>query len=63
MVGFAPAGQLNLNYATRLGFDTALEQIGGTGLLTVVPNVLIAIMWIWFAIKVIGKFTNGSDQN
>ena len=63
MVGFAPTGELNLNYATRIGFDTALEQIGGTGLLTVVPNVLIAIMWIWFAIKVIGKFTNGSEQN
>lgn len=64
MVGFAPTGELNLNDATRLGFDTALEQIGGTGLLTVVPNVLIAIMWLWFAYKVIGKFSeNGSDNS
>lgn len=63
MIGFAPTGEMNLNYATRLGFDTALDQIGGTGLLTVVPNVLIAIMWLWFGYKVIGKFSeNGSDK-
>lgn len=63
MIGFAPVGEMNLNYATRLGFDTALDQIGGTGLLTVVPNVLIAIMWLYFSYKVIGKFSNNGGND
>lgn len=62
MVGFAPTGELNLNQATRLGFDTALSQVGGTGLLTVVPNVLIAILWIYFAYKIIGMFQESSSE-
>lgn len=60
MVGFAPSGSVNMNYATQLGFETALEQIGGTGLLTVVPNVLIAVIWLLFAYKVIGLL--GDDK-
>lgn len=61
MVGFAPTGSMSLDLATRLGFDTALEQVGGTGLLTVVPNVFIAITWLFFAYKLIGLFQNKGE--
>lgn len=53
-VGFSPSGSVNLPSWSRQGFETVLEQIGGTGLLTVIPNVLTAILWILVIYKIIG---------
>lgn len=60
-VGFAPSGSVNLPSASRHGFETVLDQVGGTGLLTVIPNVLIAVIWLLFAYKIIGLI-GGSDN-
>lgn len=57
-VGFSPNTSYNLPSASREGFTTALDQIGGTGLLTVVPSILIAVLWLFFAIKVVALFGN-----
>lgn len=61
-VGFAPSGSVNLPSWSRQGFETVLEQVGGTGLLTVVPNVLIGLLWIMFAYKMIGLVGNKGES-
>lgn len=53
-VGFVPSGSVSLPSASRHGFEAVLDQVGGTGLLTVIPNVLIAFIWLGFAYKIIG---------
>lgn len=60
-VGFTATGSVNLPSASRQGFETVLDQVGGTGLLTVIPTVLIAVVWLLFAYKIIGLI-GGTDS-
>lgn len=60
-IGFTPSANYNLPSTSKLGFQTTLEQIGGTGLLTVVPTVLIAVLWLYFAIKMVALFGGKGD--
>ena len=60
-VGFTPSANYTLPSASKLGFQTTLEQIGGTGLLTVVPTILIAVLWLYFAIKMVHLFGGKGD--
>lgn len=55
-VGFAPQESYYLPSAARSGFDGAIEQLGLTGLLTTVPNVVIALIWLIFAVKMVALF-------
>lgn len=60
-VGFSPVGSYSLPSASRIGFEGALEQIGLTGLLTTVPNILIALIWLIFALKIIQLYGGKGD--
>lgn len=61
-IGFVPSSSYALPYASREGFEATMEQVGGTGMLTVIPNVMIAIIWIYFAFKIIGLIGSGRGE-
>lgn len=60
-VGFSPAGSYTVPSASKIGFESALEQIGLTGFLTTIPNILIAIVWLIFALKMIQLYGGKGD--
>src|SRR5690625_4499118 len=60
-IGLTPVDNYHIPSDAELGFSETLKVIGGTGLLTVVPSILIAILWIFFAIKIINLFGNKGD--
>lgn len=64
-VGFTPSGSTNLPSASQQGFDTFLDVIMPTGLVTIIPNVAIALLWLITVIKIVGLFGNrqgGSEK-
>lgn len=55
VMGFAnynPDPAYSLPNASRQGFEATLEAIGGTGLLTVIPLTLTALLWLLFMYKI-----------
>lgn len=46
----------NFPSATHQGFQTVIDLVAPTGLLTVVPLVALAFLWFFFVIKMIGLF-------
>lgn len=62
-VGFAPQTSYYMPSAARAGFDGVIDQIGLTGVLTTIPNILIALIWLVFAVKMISLFGGKGDVN
>lgn len=60
-VGFAPAGSYDLPNASVIGFNGAIEQLNLTGLLSTIPNILIAVTWLIFALKIIKLYGGKGD--
>ena len=60
-IGFSPSGAYNLPMTSRQGFNTALDQVGGTGLTHIMPMIIIAVLWIYFAFKVIRTLGDKGD--
>jgi hypothetical protein len=51
-----PKEDLNFPSVSNKGFETVMDIVEPTGLLTVVPMVALAFLWFFFAIKMIGLF-------
>ncbi|MDA1909649.1 hypothetical protein PDK24_28185 [Bacillus cereus] len=51
---FTPSGNTNLPNWSTYGFKVAVEQVQGTGLMTVVPMVATGFVLLFFTIKMIG---------
>lgn len=60
-IGFVPSDSYSLPYTSRQGFETALDQVGGTGLTHIIPMIIIAVLWIFFAFKVIRTLGDKGD--
>ena len=47
---------VNLPNASYRGFEVLVDQLQPTGFMTVVPTIATAVVWFYFALKVIGLF-------
>lgn len=52
----SPVQDLSFPSVSNQGFKAVIDQVQGTGLLTVVPMVALAFLWFFFVIKMIGLF-------
>lgn len=54
-------GSINLPYYSSHGFQAVMDHLIGTGLMTVVPYALTALLYLFFARKVVGLLGGGKD--
>lgn len=50
---------INYPSASRTGFETVLDVIAPTGLLTVVPAIATVFVWFFFSLKILGLYGFG----
>lgn len=62
-VGFTPSASYNMPSTSMQGFEYVLSTVVGTGLVNVIPMILIAILWILFAVKIIGLFGGKGEMS
>lgn len=63
-LGFIPSSSYNIPTSeTQQGLNVFFEVLGGTGFMTLLPNVLIFLVWLGFIYKVINLFGNKGSVN
>ena len=50
------AGDVSFPSVTNQGFQVVIDLVQPTGLMTVVPSVCLALLWFFFALKVLALF-------
>lgn len=51
---FSVKGNISFPSSSGEGFNTVIDILGGTGILTVVPIVATAFVWFYFILKIVG---------
>jgi len=54
---------INFPSASKTGFQLVLDILQPTGLMTVVPLVLLAILWIYFVVRIMSLIGGGTSNN
>ncbi|HDR4573544.1 TPA: hypothetical protein QCQ70_004368 [Bacillus cytotoxicus] len=55
-IGIAPSGSVHLPKEIHNGFDVVVQKLMPTGLMTIVPTVATAFLWLYFGLKVFSLY-------